>query len=110
MLMFVQALNGASGVVYAVFLRNIVDSATEGEKKEFWLYVGMLIALVCLQIVLRAVIRWLTELSKATFENTFKARLMDNILKKDFAPGNRHKRGEEYYGEGTDNGGIDSFP
>ena len=33
MLMFVQALNGASGVVYAVFLRNIVDSATEGEKR-----------------------------------------------------------------------------
>lgn len=94
MLMFVQALNGASGVVYAVFLRNIVDSATEGEKKEFWLYVGMLIALVCLQIVLRAVIRWLTELSKATFENTFKARLMDNILKKDFAKVNAVHSGE----------------
>ena len=28
-LMLVQAINGASGVLYALFLRKIVDSATE---------------------------------------------------------------------------------
>ena len=84
-LMLVQAINGASGVLYALFLRKIVDSATEQDKKGFWLGVLYICILVAVQILIRALIRWLAELSRATFENMYKARLMENILKKDFA-------------------------
>ena len=84
-LMLVQSLNGASGVLYALFLRNIVDSAAAHDKPSFWLNVTMIIVLVLFQITMHAVIRWLNELSRATFENIFKQRLMKNILRKDFS-------------------------
>ena len=93
-LMLVQALNGGSGVLYAILLRNMVDSATAHDKGGFWHYVLLSIMLVSAQIGIRAVIRWLNELSKATFENIFKARLMHNILQKDFASVNAVHSGE----------------
>ncbi|MBQ1433869.1 MAG: ABC transporter ATP-binding protein [Ruminococcus sp.] len=93
-LMLVQALNGGSGVLYAILLRNMVDSATAHDKGSFWHYVLLSIMLVLAQIGIRAVIRWLNELSKATFENIFKARLMHNILQKDFASVNAVHSGE----------------
>ena len=93
-LMLVQALNGGSGVLYAILLRDMVDSATAHDKGGFWHYVLLSIMLVSAQIGIRAVIRWLNELSKATFENIFKARLMHNILQKDFASVNAVHSGE----------------
>ena len=83
-LTFVQCLNGASGVLYAIFLRGIVDSAAERESSGFWLNAVLIIALVILQLTLNAIIRWLSELSRAALENLFKERLMHNVLCKDF--------------------------
>ena len=65
-LMIVQALNGASGVLYALMLRNIVDSAVDHNRYTFYVNVLLTVLLVCGQLLLRAVIRWLTELSKST--------------------------------------------
>lgn len=93
-LMLVQALHGASGVLYALLLRNIVDNATAHDKAGFWHFVVLTVLLVLAQIGMRAVIRWLNELSKSTFENIFKARLMHNILRKDFASVNAVHSGE----------------
>ena len=83
-LTLVQALHGASGVLYALLLREIVDAATGHDSALFWRFLVFLIVLVILQLSLRAVIRWLTELSKAALENTFKGRLMDTLLHRDF--------------------------
>ncbi len=80
----VQALHGASGVLYALLLREIVDAATVHDANSFWRYLAFLIVLVIVQLALRAVIRWLTELSKSTLENTFKGRLMGTLLHRDF--------------------------
>ena len=93
-LALVQALHGASGVVYALLLRNIVDSAAAHNGDGFRHYVILTVLLVLAQIVLRAIVRWLTELSKSTFENLFKSRLADNILHKDFASVNAVHSGE----------------
>lgn len=79
-----QALHGASGVLYALFLREIVDSAVAHNGAGFRKYMALLIALVLVQLALRALIRWLTELSKSTLENIFKKRLTDTLLHKDF--------------------------
>ena len=84
-LMLVQALYGASGVLYALLLRNIVDSAVNRDGAGFQKNVILTVLLVLGQIALLAVIRRLTELSKSTFENLFKARLMQNILRRDYA-------------------------
>ncbi|MCR4577398.1 MAG: ABC transporter ATP-binding protein/permease, partial [Clostridiales bacterium] len=83
-LIVVQALLGASGVLYALFLRDIVDAAAVGNKDGFWRGMIMIISLVAVQLALRAVIRWLTELSKSTFENIFKTRLTETLLRKDY--------------------------
>ena len=80
----VQCLIGASGVLYALFLRGIVDSAVAKNKDGFILNVIFIISLVLFQLILNAVSRWLSELSRATFENLFKERLMHNILRKDY--------------------------
>ncbi len=89
-----QAPNGASGVLYALLLRNIVDNATVHDKAGFWHYVVLTVLLVLSQIGMRAVIRWLNEFSRSTFENIFKARLMRNNLQKDFASVNAVHSGE----------------
>ena len=93
-LMLMQSLNGASGVLYALLLRNIVDSAVSQNAARFWTQVIFTALLVAGQITVRAVIRWLNELAKSTFENVFKERLMHNILYKDFARVNAVHSGE----------------
>ena len=83
-LTLVQAVNGASGVLYALFLRGIVDSAVAGSKDGFIRNAVYIVLLILLQLTLNAVIRYLSELARASFENLFKERLMHNILRKDY--------------------------
>lgn len=83
-LTIVQAVHGASGVVYALFLREIVDAATGHDSSGFWHGMIRLILLAAFQLALRALIRWLTELSRSTFENIFKGRLADTLLHRDY--------------------------
>ena len=83
-LTLVQAVNGASGVLYALFLRGIVDSAVAGSKEGFIRNAVYIVLLILLQLTLNAVIRYLSELGRASFENLFKERLMHNILRKDY--------------------------
>ena len=83
-LVVVQAAYGASGVLYALLLRNIVDAATGHDSTGFWRGIVLIASLVAAQLLLHAVIRWLTELSKATFENTFKHRLADTLFHRDY--------------------------
>ena len=83
-LVFVQALLGASAVYYALFLRDIVDAAVAGNAAGFRDGLVRIVLLVAVQLALRAVIRWLTELAKSTFENLFKSRLTDTLLRKDY--------------------------
>lgn len=83
-LTLLQAAAGSIGVFYALLLRNIVDSAV-GKRPELLRHnVWLIIGLVALQLLVAAVIRWLRELAKSSLENTFKQRLLDNILRKDF--------------------------
>lgn len=84
-LIAVQAVLGGYGVLFALLLRNIVNSAVAHDNTAFWHYVILILLLVAGQIALHTVIRWLNELSKSTFENSFKQRLTETILRKDYA-------------------------
>ena len=84
-LTLIQGILGATGVLYALFLRAIVDSAVSREVELFRLSVIRIIILVVLQLSLSAAVRWLRELGKADIENTFKARLLENILSRDYS-------------------------
>ena len=83
-LTLLQALIGGSGVLYALLLRGVVDAAVGGNKAEFWKYLIYIIALSAAQISMHAAVRWLTELSKSSFENAFKSRLTGTLLRKDY--------------------------
>ncbi len=84
-LIIVQMLNGASGVLYALLLRNIVDSAVKKDISVFKTNVLLIILLVVIQLAMRAVIRFFNELSKSSLENIFKQRLMKHLLTKNYA-------------------------
>lgn len=84
-LMLLQMLDGASGVIYALLLRNIVDSAVKGSHSLFFEYCMWTVLLVIGQVLLRAINRFLMEWSKSSLENSFKMRLLDNVLNKDYA-------------------------
>lgn len=84
-LSLIQALLGGSGVIYALLLRNGIDSAAEKDKSGFMIALVSVIILVLIQILLRAVARWLEEYSRSTIENILKSRLFETLLKKDYA-------------------------
>ena len=79
-----QVCYGISGVLYALFLRRIVDAASAGDRAEFWRYLLLTVILVLAQLTVRAVIRWLEEKTKSVLENTFKLRLTDTLLQRDY--------------------------
>ena len=85
MLLIIQMLSGASGVLYALLMRNIVDSAVAKDLDGFTLNVCLVIGLVLLQISMSAAVRFLGELSRSTFENTFKERLLSQLLQKNYS-------------------------
>ena len=84
LLMLAQALLAVTGVIYAIFLRDIVDAAIEHDSACFWHSVVLTIILIFIQLLIKAVIRISNEYSKATFENLFKGRLFYQLLKKDY--------------------------
>ncbi len=84
-LLSAQAVYGGSGILYAVYLRNVIDSATEMNGQGFIKNVILIITLVVLQIVMRAVMRHAEEKAKSTYENLIKKRLFSNLLKKEYA-------------------------
>ena len=83
-LTLLQAVSGSIGVVYALLLRSIVDSAVGGQAERLRHYVILIIALIAFQLALAAVIRWLRELAKSSIENVFKQRLLEGILRRDY--------------------------
>ena len=84
-LTLIQGAAGVIGVVYALLYRAIVDSAVGGDADGFRKSVFLIVGLVLLQLGISAVVRWLQELAKSDIENTFKKRLVDNLLRKDYA-------------------------
>lgn len=85
LLAILQGILGGSSVLYAMLLRNTIDSAAVRSKADFWLNLWLVIGLVAAQILLRAVVRWLEESSRSAIENIYKSRLFEVLLKKDYA-------------------------
>ena len=79
-----QVAHGLCGVAYALMLRGLVDSAVAGDATGFWAWSSATAALVAVQLAIRAAIRWLSELSRASLENALKLRLLDALLRGDF--------------------------
>lgn len=81
----VQTISGLSGVVYALFLRYIIDSAVAGDKEGFVLNAVLFGSVTVMQILLNLLSSRLTEISRSSLENAFKERLFHNILVRDYS-------------------------
>ena len=79
-----QVAHGLCGVAYALMLRGLVDSAVAGNAAGFWSWTGATALLVAAQLSIRAIVRWLSELSRASLENALKLRLFDALMHGDF--------------------------
>lgn len=84
-LCIVQAVLGGGGVLYALLLRNGIDHAAEKDKSGFIISLISVIGLILFQISLRAIIRWLEELTRSSVENILKEQLFRVLLRKDYA-------------------------
>lgn len=71
---------GISSVFYALLLRGLIDGAVAHDSKKMLTFCVLFAALVAGQIALRAVLRFLEEYAKATYENAFKSRLFAGLL------------------------------
>ena len=85
LLSLLQVINGLSGVLYALFLRNIVDRAVEGDKQGFLLNAMYFILTIIGQVTLTILSSHFTESARSYLENSFKSRLFSNILNRDFS-------------------------
>lgn len=83
-LTILSAVNGVTGVFFALLTRRMIDCAAEHDRNGFFRSISFIILLTAGEIALRAVIRLLNEYSKAKIENTFKGRLTDCILHGDY--------------------------
>ncbi|MGN0622197.1 MAG: ABC transporter transmembrane domain-containing protein, partial [Porcipelethomonas sp.] len=83
-LLVIQSVLGISSVIYALLLRNIIDAAVQKDEKYFFVFLLLLIGLVLFQTGMRAVVRFLEEYSRSTFENIIKYRLFSNLLRKSY--------------------------
>ena len=85
LILFIQMIQAILSVGYALFFRNIIDSAVAGDKEEIINYVIGLSFLALTQLVLRTVVHFLNEFTRSGVENTLKNNLFSNILKKDYS-------------------------
>ena len=79
-----QGMNSGLGVLYALLLRGVVDSAASGSQSDFTRYLVLAILLILTQLILRAIIRCLNESIKSNLENIFKARLTETLFHRDY--------------------------
>jgi len=85
LLCILQAALGGCGVLYALLLRNGIDHAALKDRQAFIVSLVCVINLVLFQISVRAIIRWLEELTRSSVENILKEQLFRVLLKKDYA-------------------------
>ena len=81
----IQILLAVFLTLQAGVLRNVVDRAAEGNKDAFVKMAILLVALVLIQVVLRAVIRPLRAYVTGAIENAFKRRLFHTLLWDDYS-------------------------
>lgn len=84
-LLILQMVLGASSVVYAMYLKEMIDTAAAKNSAGFTIGMLKLLLLVGFQILCRAGTRFLNEDARASFENRIKTRLFAVLMRKDYA-------------------------
>ena len=89
-----HVLIGGSGVLFAFFLRGMINAAVACEGSVFVRYALYLVVLTACQLMVRAGIRFLTEYLKSSLENVFKSRLFSELMIRDYESVSAHHSGD----------------
>ncbi|MCQ2431353.1 MAG: ABC transporter ATP-binding protein/permease [Clostridia bacterium] len=84
-LLVMQSVSGSIGVVNALILRSLVDSAVEKKSSAVLFFAVVMVGVMVLQIALRFFERWCQEYTRASIENRVKSALFSDLLHKDYA-------------------------
>ncbi len=90
----VQSVMAISGIVFALLMRSVIDHAVSKEYEEFWHSVVALAVLICLQLLLRFVNRFLEEDTHAAIENRLRQKTLHGILRSDYGHVKEYHTGE----------------
>ena len=85
LLTIVQSIMAISGIAFALLMRSVIDHAVSKEYEEFWQSVVALAVLICLQLLLRFVNRFLEEDTHAAIENRLRQKTLHGILQSNFS-------------------------
>ena len=84
-LVVLQAASGSTGVLFALLVRGVVDSAGAGNTEGFFRYLAGTVLLIAATVAVWALLRLINEQARSSFENCFKKRLFGTLLEKDYA-------------------------
>ena len=79
-LVVIQVVLGATNIVVAFIIRQVINMAMERVKKAFWNTILLLAIVLLLQILFSALNRFVNEYAGIVIENRFKQRLFRKIL------------------------------
>ena len=85
LLVIINAIMGVLSVTYTLFLSGLVDAAVAQDWQQFNNFCLLLIAQVIAQMLLRLVLHFAEEYTKASLENGLKTHLFSRLLTKDYA-------------------------
>lgn len=94
LLTVLQSVMALSGIVFALLMRSVIDHAILKEYPAFWKSAAALAILICLQILMRFVNRFLEEDTNAAIENRLRQKTLEGILQTDFADVRAYHTGE----------------
>ncbi len=94
MLTVLSGILSIIGLEYALLFRSLIDNAVAKDMKGLLQSATLVIGVVIIQIVCRAIYRYLEELGKSKIENTLKSRLFHQLLTKDYSDINAIHTGE----------------
>ena len=80
LLVVIQAVRSAMGIVLAFVLRQIINMAIAGVQKTFWNAIALLAGILLLQVMISALNRFVNEYAETVVENRFKQRLFSMLL------------------------------
>lgn len=94
LLALLQSLNAASGILFALLMREVINYAVARNRDQFIYNVILLCILILFQIVVRCLNRYFEERARVCIENRLRQNAFRNILMKDYKAASGYHTGE----------------
>ena len=93
-LALLQSVLAASGIVFALIMREVVDCAMAGNRESFWKAIVSLALLIVCQVILRWVEKFVEDDTRAAIDNRLRQKTFSEILRTDYAKIKEYHTGE----------------